>query len=466
MQINFAKRWIYVLCALFLSVSAFAQQYYIADIALQGNHRTQSHIILRELDIQKGDSVKIQRLAHVLKVSKENLDNLSLFNYVDIYWAPSSEDTHNITITIRVEERWYFLPFVSIKYEERNVSAWLKNFDLGRTTVEVGAQIYNLFGLNHSLVAGIQFGYRQALNFTYKNITLDKRQKHFLTAGASMQRSHYMNVMTISDTPLSIKTPDLILEQSLDLFFHYTYRYNVRITHNVSLFSEYKKIADTILLVNPNYWGNSHRERLNLQLQYFFKTDQRDYAPYPLKGYFLKVGANLYASHDLSVRYAQLNANAQYFKKWSDRWFSEERITAGVSAKNRKAYVLDQALGYGENVLRGYEYHVIDGQYYTTLNNTIKYNIVPKTIFVVNWLSALPKFNKIHFALYAHAFVDMGAAFHHYPDPSNQLSNQFLYSGGVGLDLVTYYDIVFTLSYSINRQGERGIYFSFKLPFL
>jgi outer membrane protein assembly factor BamA len=467
MQICWVKRIECLFVTILCWISLAAQpRYFVSDIQITGNKVTKTHIILRELDLKKGDSVLVSRIALLINNSKENLENLSLFNFVNVGYHVIPQSENHIAVTISLDERWYYLPLISIKPEDRNTSSWIKHFDMSRITFEVGAQLYNLFGLNHTITSGFEIGYRQGVNFHYKNFTLDRAQKHFLSAGISIQRSHNIDVMTIDDAPLQLKVADQFLTQNIRGYFNYTYRHDVRRTHNVSFGYEYKKIADTIIAINSHYWGNQRRERMNMNLQYFFRVDQRDYIPYPLRGYFLKTEGNIFVTNDLSVRYAQVRANAQYYLPLGNRWFAAGKMTAGASVKNTKAYILDKALGYGEDVLRGYEYHVVDGQYFTSVNTTLRFTIIPKKIFVINWLSALSKFNKIHYALYSHTFVDMGIAFHQYPDLSNHLSNQFLYSGGVGLDLVTYYDIVFTLSFSMNKQREHGVYFSFKLPFM
>jgi hypothetical protein len=56
-------------------------------------------------------------------------------------------------------------------------------------------------------------------------------------------------------------------------------------------------------------------------------------------------------------------------------------------------------------MLRGYEYTVADGQSFMVSNNTLKYNILPKRTFTLNWLSWLPKFSKIHLSVYANAIL-------------------------------------------------------------
>ena len=44
-------------------------------------------------------------------------------------------------------------------------------------------------------------------------------------------------------------------------------------------------------------------------------------------------------------------------------------------------------------------------------------------------------------------------------------SNEFLYGYGLGIDFVTYYDIVFRVEFSANKFGETGLFLHFNAPF-
>ena len=47
----------------------------------------------------------------------------------------------------------------------------------------------------------------------------------------------------------------------------------------------------------------------------------------------------------------------------------------------------------------------------------------------------------------------------HNPQPGqNGLSNRMLYSGGVGIDIFTMYDVTFRLEYSFNQLGQNGLF--------
>jgi hypothetical protein len=53
---------------------------------------------------------------------------------------------------------------------------------------------------------------------------------------------------------------------------------------------------------------------------------------------------------------------------------------------------------------------------------------------------------------------DIGYVQDKFYSKNNPLSNTWQYGYGVGLDFVTYYDIVVRLEYSINKQLQNGFF--------
>ena len=47
----------------------------------------------------------------------------------------------------------------------------------------------------------------------------------------------------------------------------------------------------------------------------------------------------------------------------------------------------------------------------------------------------------------------------------NDLANTSLYGAGLGLNVVTYYDKMLRIEYSINKEFEGGFYLHFEAPF-
>jgi outer membrane protein assembly factor BamA len=128
-------------------------------------------------------------------------------------------------------------------------------------------------------------------------------------------------------------------------------------------------------------------------------------------------------------------------------------------------------LGYEKN-LRGYDYFVIDGQDYLTGSLEFKMNLLPKKIIYLKFINT-PKFNKPYLLIFTHIFFDAGYVHDDYPSEINDYVNRFLYSTGIGIDFISYYDKVVRLEYTItgfgppdNYRGYReGFFIHFSAPF-
>ena len=56
----------------------------VSDIAISGNNTTKAAIIFKELTFGIGDTIDVDRWEEELRLSKENIQNTTLFNFVDI----------------------------------------------------------------------------------------------------------------------------------------------------------------------------------------------------------------------------------------------------------------------------------------------------------------------------------------------------------------------------------------------
>lgn len=434
----------------------------ISNIYITGNKITREQIILRELPFEQGDSVNINDLEGLMIDSRNNLLNLSLFNYVYVTKSADPGNADNFDINIRVEERWYVWPMLSFVLEDRNLSNWLKEGDNNRVTIDLGLKAYNVLGLNHTLTASYKFGYQRGFHLEYENITLDHEGKHRLGFNILGLYSKTENFISLFNSPVYNNSDGAYVVKMISPSVNYTYRPQIRKSHNIALSFDYTRISDTILKLNPKYWGGKDTIRRGIGVNYTFTYDQRDKVQYPLKGYSFQGEFRGYMSFSNSIRYAQIRTNFQYYLPITERWNICGNLSTGFSKKNVQAYTFDKAIGYENVYLRGYEYYVNDGQHYVTFNPTLKYNLIPTKIFTMNFLSFLPQFKKIHFTVYAKAFFDMGYSYQAYPHISNFLSNKFLCSGGAGLDIISYYDINFSIEYSFNQLSEHGLFFTIK----
>jgi hypothetical protein len=47
---------------------------------------------------------------------------------------------------------------------------------------------------------------------------------------------------------------------------------------------------------------------------------------------------------------------------------------------------------------------------------------------------------------------------------TNPLANQLLWGTGLGIDFITYYDLVVRFEYTLNKQGEHGFFINLVAP--
>jgi hypothetical protein len=70
----------------------------------------------------------------------------------------------------------------------------------------------------------------------------------------------------------------------------------------------------------------------------------------------------------------------------------------------------------------------------------------------------------IPFRIFVKTYGDMGYSYNK-SFTQNSLVNRMLYTGGAGVDVVTYYDIVLRFEYSCNQLGQKGLFLHFKNDF-
>lgn len=113
----FQKLSMAVFFVLFAIASVKAQSYIVDSIAISGNKKTKNAIILRELVFQPGDTISEQDIDPLIEESKNNLSNIELFNLIDIVYQIQGD---KIEFHVRVEEQWYYIPYIYIRSAKGN----------------------------------------------------------------------------------------------------------------------------------------------------------------------------------------------------------------------------------------------------------------------------------------------------------------------------------------------------------
>lgn len=472
-------RMIRVLTILFFGVFLFlAPDFYAQDQLLvsedrlvvvgfevSGNKITKEQIIIREMALSLGDTLLKMELIPVLQRSRVNLLNTSLFNFVklDIRHLPGNK----IIVEVSVTERWYIWPVPILDYVDRNFNEFIKNWEWDRLVYGAWLNWNNFRGRNDLLAAKVKFGYLNEYALSYDLPNLGKKQQHRLSSGFSISQMNEVNVSTVSNRPVYFQGPQNPAQIRGNAFFRYAFRRKLYSTHYLRMDYNHFTVSDSVAEINPNYLGYGATSTNYFTLFYEFNYDVRDSKIYPLEGFTLKLTAKqtgLGIVSSFPYNYLSLTGVLMYHQKLANRFYFYNTYKGRLTADKRLPHLLNKALGYSE-WLSAYEPYVLDGSDFFITKFNLKVQLVkPRTSNIP--LVKMKQFSKFHYALYFNAFADMGYVNNEFPDPTNTMVNMLQFSGGVGLDFVTYYDLVLRIDFAMNRYGEYGFFFHLNTPFL
>jgi len=438
------------------------KKYRIGTITLIGNKITKDRIVYRELNFRTGDTLDTLQMQKKFKRSEENLFNTSLFNSVHISWL---EEGDRMNVFILLAERWYIFPLPIFEIAERNFNVWWETKDFSRIVYGGILNWNNFRGRNEILGITVRLGYTQRISFYYSIPYINKQQKSGLAFGFAFSRNHQSSVKTIDNTIVFYNDEKLFSKKEVGGSIAYTNRKDLYKTHIIETGYKYNEVLDTVVAINNDYFTPGASKMKYAILRYFIKSDHRDIAFYPLKGYYLdfeitKNGFD-FLNDDVDITYVA--AHGKKFWPVIDRVNLASAVSAKYTMGSKVPYYLSKALGYGREVLRGYEFYVIDGQNFVLLKTNLKFTLIKQKQVHMGFIP-LSKFSTVPYAFYFNMYADLGYVNDELYSENNPLNNTWQYGYGAGLDFVTYYDMVFRVEYSINKLGETGFFLHFTSP--
>jgi hypothetical protein len=223
----------------------------------------------------------------------------------------------------------------------------------------------------------------------------------------------------------------------------------------VDLSYHFHSVKDTILALNPSYFQGTDPSRHYLELSYNFSYTGADSWAYPLKGFNVSATATKRGfGLGSKVNETELQFNAARYLELFPKTYASAGLRGKVIFPSRQPYFLIRGMGYHEDYLRGLEYYVVDADSYGIFKANLKREVLA---FQVR-SSLLPKhFSTVPIRVYAKVYGDLGYAHSRFPGNS-MLNNKLLYTYGVGLDVVTFYDLHLRVEYSFNQLGEKGLF--------
>lgn len=439
----------------------------VNNIFVIGNKKTKKNIILREIDIRTGIEYDWDELIELIQADQKKIYNLQLFNSVEI--TPLFTEPEQIELLVSLTERWYIIPNVIFNLADRNFAEWWTNQNKDLSRVNIGGRLIhnNVGGRNEKLRIGGQFGFVRALEFQYSKPYIDKKQRHGLALQMTYFTQKNLQVKSADNRQVFYSNEkEEVLRQNFSSYLRYTYRGSYYNFHYGTLGYVRTKINEDVFVQNPDYLLGLGNQIGYMVLGYSFRHDNRDNVLYATDGQLLTASLFKYGllPND-PINDWELSLTAARYFKLGEKFHFAGGLAATSFLQQAQPYTLVRGIGYQPYFVRGYELNVVEGQQVVVQKNSLRFRLLNLN-YDIGKIMPLEEFSYFPIKLYLSANFDQGYVNDRNQIPANlRLTNTYLYGYGLGLDLVTFYDMVFRFEYSVNSQDQATFFFNLRAPF-
>lgn len=426
----------------------------IRNISISGNKQTKQYIITRELAFRNGNAYPMRDILTGLETSRQNLMNTTLFVEVNVCFSNWNNDS--LDIIVDVKERWYYFVFPYMKPADRNWNVWINDYNFDPERVNYGLKFHgkNITGRNDKLNAWIINGYTQRLAINYYNPFSDNSLRRGWGIDVSYSRNREINYQTSNNRQQFYKNELNFIRKQVYFGGVYSYRKGSIERHYVKLGMQTEAVSDTVAKLNPNYLGAGRTKLFYPELKYTYQYFDMNYIPYPTRGVSFELEL-IRRGINGQVNLTQLQVKAARYFELPKKFYFSAAAEMHLRVPFDQPFFNQLMLGYNDSYLRGMEYYVVDGVAGGFVRNT-----VGREIFNYRFKTGLKSktYSSVPFRFYLKAYGDFGYVYNKRMQFSNTLNNTFLYTGGIGVDVISIYDVVLRFEYSFNQFRERGIF--------
>ncbi len=435
--------------------------YTIGEVIISGNSKTKKFIIERELPFAAGQSYTPGDLVKRMETGQRQLMNSTLFHQAVIS-AKDYEGTR-VNIHVEVQERLYLFPMPYFKPVDRNLNQWLVEQKGSLDRVNYGAKLTynNSTGRNDKFRLWLINGYTKQVSFGYDRLYIDKNLKWGAGMGFAWGKNREVNYNTINDKQVFLNDPDRYVRHFINGHISVSWRPAINTRHTFGIGFSSEEVHDTIVALNPAYF-KKERNRIGYpSIFYTMNWFNLDYIPYPTKGYAAQVSLSRNGLNS-AINLWQLDVRGLANWSLAPKTYLHLNLYGGIKLPFEQPYFNRRFLGYGDRYLQGYEYNVIDGVAGGFLKTTISRELTRFRVRVPQGKKKDPL--AIPFRIFGKVYGNTGYVYNPVQG-ENELSNKMLYTGGLGIDIVTLYDVTIRLEWSLNQLGQNGLFLHRKTIF-
>jgi outer membrane protein assembly factor BamA len=452
----------------------------ITDVAIAGNKLTKNHILVRELDFKIGDSLATyekgewvdftskrfirkdsSELCLRMHYSRENLINTKLFLIVNL--SVEKIEGKNYRLHIDVTERHYWWLFPVIKLNAPNFNEWLRNPKWEDISMGLFFSHNNLWGTSHQSSMAFYVGKSYAFAFGYYIPWIGQKKKTGLLVAAAYQNLYTVEYAAVENKRQMIYNSNAL--QIASVAASVKLRPGLYNYGTIRLTGEWIQMSDSLYKLDTNYLAGHKKTNTTLNVYADYYYDTRNSHSYPLNGNFLRVfidkrGMGI-INHDVDLFYYGMDLH--FYQKLGKKFYVAEMVKCVNASGQNYPYYYQQVIPHKKDFVRGYDLYTIRGDQMYYFRSNVKYELIKPAIKKPKPGEETSKFKNLQYAFYLNAFADCGYMVNNFTQ-NNPLNNKMLYSWGLGLDFVSYYDLVLRVEYAWTSTWHNGLFIGFGMP--
>lgn len=454
------------LTALFVG-QATGQSVVVDSIVITGLSRTNKEIVLRDINIRPGDTLIEKKINTVLLDNRLMLMNTGIYSQVKLSYRHSQTKENAIIVLIHIDESWHIYPVPYFEMVDRNINVWARdyNFDLNRINGGIKLFVTNLSGNRDRLDGTFLLGFHDKAELSYWLPYMNKKQNLGI---------RFSGLWAVNKEIAYLTTTDNVQKRWLsDTTIIFRKKFSAALFYQPKIFNkqmlklewrDYKINKQVLDKLQPGFFASPDGKMSYPVITYSFTRDTRNIHPHPTKGYVLdfmieKQGLN-------SIRDALITSiDFRYFQRLSAKWTATQQIKHQNNWSNKPTdYFHNRALGDELNYLRGYEYYIIDGQQYAFSKTSLQY-LLYDNVWNLGKLMPLKSLRTPQVQFFLAFNFDMGYIATARNFSKTNFNDKLLKGGGIGLEIVAYYDKMLQIEYSMNEKYEKDIFLHLNLSF-
>lgn len=405
-------------------------------------------------------------LQDYLRKAHDQLMNTFLF--IDVIPGIMNWRNGALDVVLELKERWYIFPIPYLKIIDRNFNQWWVEEDHSLERVDYGVHFswYNITGRNDKIHLYAENGYNRLLNLGYESPYLDKKLRQFISIGGIYNNAKQVNFATDSNKqvfyPDTTHLSDNFIHRTVQGSIAYIYRIGVTQRHTIRFSYTDETIAPLVNVLTQQfgyapYFKNGRTHVEYPELSYYYQYQNVDNIPYPLHG---EAGSLLIDDKGLGTRdmnYWNITLKGGYYRPLPfPRMFFSLEGEVVANGPSPQPYTNAHLMGFGDMYMQGLEYYIVDGHFGALGKATLRREILDHRFPTLFKNSS--GYGELPIRAFLKVYANVGYVGLNGPQYGSILNNRLLYSEGIGLDIVTIYDLQLKLEFSFNQLGQNGLF--------